>query len=45
MVQAMQEGREHRASGKLAYHVLEAMHAVARSSNEGRHILLSPVEL
>ncbi|MFR9708572.1 Gfo/Idh/MocA family protein [Paenibacillus sp. MB22_1] len=45
MVQAIQEGREHRASGKLAYHVLEAMHAVARSSKEGRHILLSPVEL
>lgn len=44
MAQAMLEGREHRASGMLAYHVLEAMHAVARSSREGRHIGLAPVE-
>lgn len=40
MARAILEGREHRASGMLAYHVLEAMHAFHASSAEGRHILL-----
>jgi hypothetical protein len=28
----------HRASGELAYHVLEVMHAVDTASREGRHV-------
>ncbi len=31
-------GQAHRASGELAYHVLEVMHAVETASGEGRHI-------
>lgn len=31
----------HRASGDLALHVLEVMHAVHRASEEGRHVTLS----
>lgn len=34
------EGKSHRASGELACHVLEIMHAFDASSSEGRHILL-----
>ncbi|GAF15213.1 dehydrogenase [Bacillus sp. JCM 19045] len=37
MAQAILEKREPRASGDLAYHVLEAMHGVLRSSEEGTH--------
>ncbi len=40
MARAISEGREHRASGIVAYHVLEAMHAFERSSREGRHVEL-----
>lgn len=40
MVESIRAGREHKASGKLAYHVLEAMHAFQRSSLEGKHIHL-----
>lgn len=40
MVESIRDGREHQASGKLAYHVLEAMHAFQRSSLEGKHIAL-----
>ena len=35
---AMQAGRPHRANGAMAYHVLDIMHAVHESSDEGRHI-------
>jgi predicted dehydrogenase len=38
---AIEEGRAHRASGGLALHVLEAMHAFNTSSEERRHIELS----
>ena len=31
-------GRAHRASGQLAYHVLDIMHAIHDASREGRHI-------
>jgi predicted dehydrogenase len=34
----LRSGAAHRASGELAYHVLEVMHAVATASREGRHI-------
>lgn len=33
-------GRPHRASGELAYHVLDLMHAFGDSSNSERHILV-----
>jgi predicted dehydrogenase len=41
MAQAMRSGRPHRASGELAYHILDIMHAVHDASREGRHIELS----
>ena len=37
MAYALRSGREHRASGHLAYHVLEAMHGFHDASNEGRN--------
>jgi predicted dehydrogenase len=37
---AMQSGRKHRASGELAYHVLDIMHAVHDASHDSRHIEL-----
>jgi predicted dehydrogenase len=41
MAAAMQSGREHRANGQLALHVLEIMHAVHTASTEGRHVEIS----
>jgi predicted dehydrogenase len=41
MAHAIRRNRPHRASGELAFHVLEVMEAVQRSSDEGRHI---PIE-
>ncbi len=38
MVSAIRNGREHRASGALAYHVLEVMLAFDRSSESGKHV-------
>lgn len=38
MASAMDQGRPHRASGELAYHVLDIMHAVHDASREGRHV-------
>jgi len=35
---AIESGRSHRASGELAYHVLDLMHAFSDSSAGGRHI-------
>lgn len=40
MARAIRTGRPHRASGDLAYHVLEVMEAVQRSSDEARHIAI-----
>lgn len=40
MAHAINDGRPHRASGELALHVLEAMHAFTESSEEGHHIHL-----
>lgn len=37
---AISSGRPQRASGELAFHVLDAMTAVEESSTEGRHVLL-----
>lgn len=41
MAYALTTGRPHRASGQLAYHVLDIMHALQEASAEGRHITLT----
>ena len=38
LAHALRTGRAHRASGELAYHVLDVMHALLESSEQGRHI-------
>lgn len=40
MAHAIRNNRPHRASGDLAFHVLEVMEAFQRSSDEGRHITI-----
>lgn len=37
MAKAILTGRSHRASGELAYHVLEAMHGIHEASEQGKH--------
>jgi predicted dehydrogenase len=37
---ALRAGRPHRASGEMAYHVLDAMHGFVDAAREGRHIEL-----
>lgn len=41
MVQGIISDRPHRASGELAFHVLDIMHAALESSEQGKHIELS----
>ncbi len=41
MAAAIRSDRPHRASGRLAYHVLDLMHAFHDSSALGRHIEVS----
>lgn len=41
MADAIRSGRPHRASGELAFHVLEVMEAFQRSSDSGRHIAMT----
>jgi predicted dehydrogenase len=41
MAEALRGGRPHRASGDLAYHVLDAMHAFHDASATGRHVELA----
>jgi hypothetical protein len=41
MAQAIRSGRPHRASGELAFHVLDVMESVGEASREGRHIELT----
>lgn len=38
---ALRSGRKHRASGELAYHVLDLMHAFHDASREGKHITIA----
>jgi hypothetical protein len=38
MAYALRSGRPHRASGELARHVLDVMHAFYDASNTGRHV-------
>jgi predicted dehydrogenase len=40
LVDALATGRPHRASGELAFHVLNIMHAIHEASEQGRHIEL-----
>ncbi len=40
MARAMAQGRPHRCSAELAYHVLDCMHAIHDSARTGRHIEL-----
>ena len=40
MTYALRSGRPHRASGELAYHVLDIMHAIHDASEYGRHVSL-----
>jgi predicted dehydrogenase len=41
MATAIRSGRPHRASGDLAYHVLDIMHAVHDASRSGQHIQMA----
>jgi predicted dehydrogenase len=41
MARALRTGESYRASGELAYHVLDIMHAIHESSAEGRHVELA----
>ena len=40
MAAGLRSGAAHRASGEMAYHVLEVMHAVETASREGRHVAI-----
>lgn len=40
MAAAILEGRNHRASGQLGYHVLEVMHGIHDASAEGKHYMM-----
>lgn len=40
MALAMESGRAHRASGELAYHVLDIMTSISEASTQGRHVTL-----
>ena len=41
MAHAIRSGRAHRASGEMAYHVLDIMHAFHDASDAGRHLELA----
>lgn len=41
MAYAIKSGRPHRASGELAYHVLDVMESIIEASSEERHLHLS----
>ena len=41
MAAALRSGRPHRASGQMAYHVLEVMHAVHEAARTGKHVEIS----
>ena len=40
MAHALQSGRNHRASGELAFHVLEIMESIHVASDQARHVFL-----
>ena len=41
MATAIRSGRAHRASGELAYHVLDIMHSVQDASHSKQHIQMA----
>ena len=41
MATAIRSGRSHRASGDMAFHVLDVMQAVKESSAAGRHVMIT----
>lgn len=41
MAYALRSGRQHRANGEMAYHVLDCMHAFHDASDQGKHIELA----
>jgi len=41
MAVAMRNGRPHRASGEMAYHVIDIIHSFHEASQENRHIELT----
>ncbi len=41
MATAIASGRDHRASGQLGFHVLDAMHAILESAEAARHVELT----
>ena len=41
MATSLRTGRDHRANGEMAYHVLDIMHAVHEASQSGTHIYLT----
>jgi len=41
MATAIRNGRPHRASGEMGYHVIDIVHALHEASNENRHIELA----
>jgi predicted dehydrogenase len=45
LAHCLRTGTPHRASGELAYHILEVMHAVERASIEERHMAIESAPL
>ena len=45
LAQAVQEGRPHRACGELALHVLETIHGILRSADDGQAVAIAPVQI
>jgi predicted dehydrogenase len=41
LAHALRSGRPHRASGEMAFHVLDVMHAIHTASQESRHIQIA----
>lgn len=41
MAEALEQERPHRASGEMAYHVLDIMHAIHDASREGKHVMMT----
>ena len=40
LAHALRSGRQHRASGALAWHVVDLMHAIFESADSGQHIVI-----
>jgi predicted dehydrogenase len=40
MAHALRSGRQHRANGEMAYHVLDIMHTIHDASRDGQHIAM-----